>query len=110
MKLSDTAVRNAKPNPQKTRKLFDGGEMYLQIPPSSKKRWRFKYRFAGRKKCISFGVYPHVSLKYAREQRDKARELLVKGIDPSKQRKQAQIDESYGAVSNQITFEAVAWR
>lgn len=33
-----------------------------------------------KKNSISFGIYPDVSLKYAREQREEARELRAKGI------------------------------
>ena len=48
MKLTDVAVKNAKPNPPKTRKLFDGRGLYLEITPKGNKGWRFKYRFEGR--------------------------------------------------------------
>ena len=105
MRLTDSAVKNAKPNPPKTRKLFDGRGLYLEITPIGNKGWRFKYRFAGREKRISFGIYPDVSLKYAREQMEQARELLARGIDPSQQRK---IDKLQRAGSDQNTFEAVA--
>ena len=30
---------------------------------------------------MSLGVYPNVLLKYTREQREEARELLAKGVD-----------------------------
>lgn len=108
MKLTDTAVRNARPDRTKTRKLFDGGGLYLEVPPTGRKRWRLKYRFAGRQKCISFGVYPDVKLKYAREQRDEARELLTRGVDPSARRKQVKINESQELKSDQSTFETLA--
>ena len=105
MKLTDTAVRNAKPDSLKIRRLYDGRGLYLEISPKGKKGWRFKYRFANREKRISFGIYPDVKLKYAREQKDKARELLARGIDPSEQRKISKLE---GIESNRNTFEAVA--
>jgi hypothetical protein len=37
--LTDAAIRNAKPA-EKTRKLFDGGGLYLEITPSGGKLWR----------------------------------------------------------------------
>lgn len=49
--------------------------------PASK-GWRFKYRFNGRSRLISFGIYPDVSLELARQRRQEARELLARGIDP----------------------------
>ena len=105
MKLTDSAVKNAKPNPLKTRKLFDGRGLYLEITPKGNKGWRLKYRFAGREKRISFGIYPDVSLKYAREQREQARELLARGIDPSEERKKIKLQ---GIERNKDTFEVLA--
>ena len=105
MKLTNATVKNAKPNPPKIRKLFDGKGLYLEITPKGNKGWRFKYRFEGREKLISLGVYPDVSLKSARERREEVRELLTKGIDPSEQRK---IDKLQRTDSNRNTFQAVA--
>lgn len=82
-------------------RLFDGGGLYLLVNPNGSRWWRFKYRYEGKERGISFGVYPDVSLKRARLGRDQARQLLVDGIDPSAQR---QADKQ----SRRITFEAVA--
>ena len=61
MPLSDTAIRNAKPA-DKPRKLADGGGLYIEVAPSGGKWWRFKYRFEGKEKRLSLGVYPDVGL------------------------------------------------
>ncbi|MEO0374697.1 MAG: Arm DNA-binding domain-containing protein [Cyanobacteria bacterium P01_A01_bin.17] len=42
---------------------------------------RFFSRKDNGKSQISFGVYPDVSLKEARNQRDKARKLIASGIE-----------------------------
>ena len=55
-------------------------------PPRGGKGWRWKYRFGGKEKRLSFGVYPEVSLKEARALHGEARALLKKGIDPSEYR------------------------
>lgn len=86
MPLTDTAVRNAKPG-EKPVRLFDERGLYLEISPAGGKWWRLKYRFAGKEKRLSLGVYPAVSLKAARERRDEARRLLAEGVDPSENRK-----------------------
>lgn len=86
MPLSDTTIRTAKPS-EKTQKLFDGGGLYLEVAPSGGKWWRLKYRFGGKEKRISLGVYPDVTLKDARERRDNARKLLANDIDPGENRK-----------------------
>lgn len=90
MPLTDTAIRNSKPS-AKTRRLFDERGLYLEISPSGGRWWRLKYRYAGKEKRLSFGVYPDVSLKDAREGRDDARKLLSQGIDPSANRKAAKL-------------------
>jgi integrase len=88
MQLSATAVKNAKLKPGAARgKMFDEGGLFLLLDASGGKWWRFKYRFGGKEKLLSFGVYPAVSLKDARERRDEARKLLANGIDPGEQRK-----------------------
>jgi len=83
--LTDTTVRNAKPRTKPFR-LFDSGGMYLEISPTGGKWWRLKYRYLGKEKRLSLGVYPNVSLKVGRERRDEARKLLAEGIDPSQHR------------------------
>ncbi len=55
--LTDTAIRKAKAT-EKVQKLFDGGGLYLEIPISGNKRWRLKYRYGGKEKLLSLGLYP----------------------------------------------------
>ena len=86
MPLTNAAVKAAKPK-NKPARLFDEKGLYLEISPAGGKWWRFKYRFDGKEKRLSMGVYPDVSLKGARERRDEARRLLADGIDPSEHRK-----------------------
>lgn len=86
MRLTDVFIRSAK-SKAKTFKLFDGGGLYVEISPRGGKWWRWKYRFAGKEKRLSFGVYPEVGLKAAREKRDAARKQLASGIDPGEARK-----------------------
>ncbi len=100
MPLTDTAIRNAKPGP-KTKRLFDGGGLYLEISSTGSKLWRLKYRIAKREKRLAFGIYPEVSLKDARMKRDDARKLLATGVDPNAQRKAIEFH-------NASTLEAVA--
>ncbi len=84
--LTDTAIRKAKPS-HKPIRLFAGGGLYVEVSPTGGKWWRLKYRFDGKEKRLSLGVYPDVSLKGARERRHEARKLLADGIDPSANRK-----------------------
>lgn len=104
MPLTDTAIRAAKPG-SKPIKLSDEKGLYLEVAPSGGKWWRIKYRFAGKEKRLSLGVYPDVGLKLARERRDEARRLLADGIDPGEHRK-AHKNARADAVAN--NFETVA--
>jgi hypothetical protein len=107
---TDSAVRNEKAG-SKPKHIFDGKGLFLLIlpqkffpdgkpqPPS--KWWRFKYRFNGKTKMLSFGIYPEVFLADARDKRDAARKQIAADIDPGEVRKMAKVAQS-------LTFEAVA--
>lgn len=84
--LTDAKVRNAKAT-TKPRKLFDGDGLFLLISPNGKKGWRFKYKFDGKEKLLSFGTYPEVSLETAREKRLAARKQVAAEVDPGDIRK-----------------------
>ncbi len=81
MKLTDTAIRNARPG-DRPRKLFDGDGLYLYLSTTGHRAWRFKYYIEGREKHLHFGRYPEISLKAARERRLEARRALETGNDP----------------------------
>ncbi|MDR1126083.1 MAG: integrase arm-type DNA-binding domain-containing protein [Deltaproteobacteria bacterium] len=85
MPLSDTAIRNAKPQ-SKPYKVYDAGGLFIIVTPAGGKWWRFKYRFWGKEKLLSLGTYPEIGLKEAREKRDEAKKLIASGVDPSAQR------------------------
>ncbi len=104
-KLTDAKIRQAKPA-NKPYKLFDGGGLFLLVQPSGSKLWRLKYRFGGKEKLLSIGSYDKgVSLKKAREERNKARDQLVEGIDPGalkkkeKQAEREQAENSFRAIA-----------
>jgi integrase len=103
MPLTDTAIRNTRP--EKPKKLFDGGGLFLLAKPNGSRLWRLKYRFGGKEKQLSLGSYPEVSLKKARDRRDKAREELADGLDPSQIRKTKKIISEQQAANS---FEVVA--
>lgn len=104
MPLTDTACKNARPK-DKTYKRSDGGGLYLEVMPTGARYWRLKYRFGGKEKRLSCGVYPETSLAEAREKRAIARKLLGDGIDPSSAKKQNRMLAETNAAN---TFEVVA--
>lgn len=104
MALTDTAIKAAKPA-DKAVKMTDGDGLYLLIHPNGGKWWRFDYRFDGKRKTLSMGVYPEVSLRDARDRRDDARRKIANQIDPGEHRK-ANKNARADAVAN--SFETVA--
>ena len=104
MPLTDAKIRNAKPR-KKIFKLYDTGGLHLEVSPAGGRWWRLKYRFGGKSKRISLGVYPDVSLKDARERRDAERRILASGVDPSAARKQEKLTQ---AERDAHTFQKVA--
>jgi hypothetical protein len=86
-KLTDLIVKNALPADQRY-KLYDGGGLQLEIFPNGSRYWRFRFRYAGKDKCLALGVYPKVSLKAARQAVRDAREELDAGTDPTETKRQ----------------------
>lgn len=102
MPLTDTVIRTKKAA-AKPAKLFDERGLFLLVMPSGGKWWRLKYRFDGKEKLLSLGVYPDVSLALARKKRNEARGLIAEGIDPSVHRQATK-----AARTDANTFEVVA--
>ena len=106
MKLNDRQIKNAKPA-EKPFKLNDGKGLYLYINTSGGKLWRFDFSYNGKRKTLSIGKYPTVSLVEARAAAENARRLLVSGQDPSEAKQQEKRERQAAALN---TFEAIARR
>ncbi len=105
MALTDTFVRQVKPTGNATGdKYADGGGMYLLVRLGGK-YWRLDYRHAAKRKTLSLGVYPEVSLAKARRRREVARELLADGLDPAAAKRE---EKQAGEMAAATTFEVVA--
>src|SRR6185295_2267370 len=93
---------------ERPQRFFDGDGLYIEIRPNGGKWWRFKYRYEGKEKLLSFGTYPEVPLALARARRAEARQLVAAGTDPSVARQEAKQAKKRDALS---TVEAVsrAW-
>jgi hypothetical protein len=104
MALSDVKIRALK-LPEKPTKVPDERGLYLLLSKSGSKLWRFKYRWQGKEKLLTFGSHPDVSLKDARAKRDEARSLIANGTDPGVEKKHAALAASLNAAN---TFSSVA--
>jgi len=79
--LSDTEIKKSKIK-DKPYKLSDGQGLYLVVKDNGTKFFRYDYTFQNKRKSMSFGTYPDISLKEARIKRDETKKLLLEGIDP----------------------------
>lgn len=104
--LSAVECKNASSsNGASIRKLHDGDGLYLWVYLDGRKYWRIRYWQAGKEKSLSLGVYPKVSLSDARKRRDELRQQLQADLDPSAERKAANLRKKLVAENS---FEAVA--
>jgi integrase len=79
--LTDTKIKTSKPK-EKDYKLSDGQGLFLLVKTNGTKLWRFDFTFASKRQTMSFGIYPEIGLKEARDKREKARENIKDGINP----------------------------
>ena len=104
--LTDTKIKQAKVT-DKPYKIYDSEGLYIEVAPTGSKRWRWRYRWNGKEKLLSFGIYPEVPLKLARDRRAAAKELLVSGVDPSQARKEEKVESR--AAENSFAAMAEEW-
>lgn len=102
--LTIKAIDSAKPK-DKPYKLPDFESLYLYITPSGTKSWRYDYQFNGKRKTLTIGKYPYISLSEARNEKELARQLLAHGKDPSFERKKSAL---LANVESDNTFKSIA--
>lgn len=103
-KLTEIQVRQAKPR-DSLFGLSDGAGLRVLVKPNGTKAWQFTYRFNGKQKTLSMGLYPDVSLKKAREMHRDAKVLIAEGIDPAEHKQRVKRQQSQ---SGKQLFSVVA--
>ncbi len=82
-KLTDTKLRAVK-GTGKAQKLTDGRGLYLYVSPAGGKSWRIDYTNSeGKRKTLTLGKSPDISLSEVRQQLSEVKAKLAQGIDPS---------------------------
>lgn len=107
--LTEVALRAIKVS-GKIERFYDTLGLYLELSKAGGKLWRWKYRFEGKEKRLSFGPWPEVSLKEAREKRDRARKVLREGVDPGLENRKRPIVRPGGRTFENVAREWVADR
>ena len=102
--LTVKAIDSAKPK-DKPYKLPDFEGLYLYVTPSGTKSWRYDYRFNGKRKTLTIGKYPYISLSDARNEKELARQLLSHGKDPCFERKKSAL---LANIESDNTFKSIA--
>jgi integrase len=91
--LTVKAIENFKPGASR-REIPDGEVrgLYLQIFPSGKASWAFRYRFGGRTRKLTIGASPEIGLKDARDLARAAHLQIANGEDPGAIKRAARTD------------------
>ena len=102
--LNDTKLRTLKPT-EKLYRITDFDGLCIEVKPTGKKFWRFRFRYLDKALMMTLGEYPVVGLAEARRLRDDAKALLHKGINPIEDRVEKKQEEKNASKN---TFRLVA--
>ncbi|HBT0511817.1 TPA: integrase arm-type DNA-binding domain-containing protein [Klebsiella pneumoniae] len=65
----------------------------IEVLPTGRKIWRFRYRFDNKSQKITLGEYPAFSLAEARLWREKCRSMVVHGINPVQKKQKEKLKQ-----------------
>ncbi|MBE0575240.1 MAG: tyrosine-type recombinase/integrase [Desulfuromonadales bacterium] len=74
----------------------------LRVSKGGRKFFQHRYRYMGRKKCLSLGEYPYVSIQDARQMVHEHKSLLARQIDPCDQREHKTNDWTFRKFSKEL--------
>jgi hypothetical protein len=80
--VTDAGIRAIEALAKRIQKA-DGNGLSLDVVPSGKKSWLYRYRLLGDYGRVTLGRYPDLSLKAARKKRDEMAVKVANGIDPA---------------------------
>lgn len=106
-KLNDTALRRIKAT-GKVQKMTDGQGLYLYVSAKGCKTWRYDYAVVDKRKTLTIGQYPEITLARARELHREARRQVSEGEDPCAH-KQAVRKATEAEVTNAFENVALDW-
>jgi len=106
--LSDRKIKEAKPK-EKNYVLSDGQGLQLLVKTGGSKLWEYVYLnpLTKKRRKTSFGTYPTISLKKARDKRSEIKELLLEGVDPIDLKKNIKEEQKDIEESNKQTIGKV---
>lgn len=101
--LTEEKIEDARPK-NNAYKLHDGGGLYLLVAPTGGRLWRISYYFNEKRKCLSLGSYPGVTLDDARRQLVDTKNLLANNIDPSEVKKERKAENNHIEVNPRVSI------
>jgi len=104
--LTDVQIRNAKPHAGSQYELWDSKipGFGVRVSPSGTKAFVLVYRHQGRRRRMTLGRYPDLSLSDARKEAQISRSSLAQGLDPLRQKSADRItdDQRFGNVVSEF--------
>jgi integrase len=88
MALTDAGIKALKPRDGRYI-VTDGRGLSLEVLPSGKMSWMYRYRLDGKYGKVNLGHYPDLPLKTAREKRDELARKVAMGESPAMEKKLA---------------------
>lgn len=85
MPLTDTALRAVRPRSTRF-ELQDRDGLLLEVLPTGRMTWRYRYTLAGKREKVTLGRYPALSLAEARKRRNAAAEQIERGQSPAREK------------------------
>lgn len=102
--LNDLKIKQLKAK-EKVYRVADHSGLCIEVRPTGKKFWRYRYRFLNKPQMLTIGQYPEISLSYARTKTNEFREQLAKNIDPITVKKAERLEAMQ---AQEETFRAIA--
>jgi integrase len=107
--LNDTAIKALKAK-SKRYDVTDREGLLLEVHPSGKRVWRYRYRLNGKREKLTIGPYPGVGLKRARELRLEAEKLVHQKQSPALAKKrEKEAERRTGGPIKTVSDLAEAW-
>jgi len=90
MALTDAQIKALKPKPSRYL-VSDGRGLSLDVLPSGKMSWLYRYRLNSAYEKVTLGRYPDLTLKAARAKRDELAAQVADGTSPAGEVKKARV-------------------
>ncbi|MFM0283969.1 Arm DNA-binding domain-containing protein [Paraburkholderia sediminicola] len=103
-KLNNRIIERAKPSIN-DKYIADGDGLFLRVTPNGTKTFCFRYTVSEKRRLLSLGPYPVLSLADARARADAARKLIFDGKDPLEAASQSKQSESSGETVSALIKE-----